>query len=146
MMDKWDVLEATPQPKRTNTPTPAPTPRLISTVDLTRRGLLRVIGYLEVTQLPAPERFNAAINDLVTWVEDHPEDLDRFFTSAPAVPPISFQPGEATEYRTQAETTAAIHGLPSLRSMDLSDYGHAGFKVTLHSAIDWHDADRTDLP
>lgn len=103
---------------------------MISTVDLTRKGLLRVIGYLEVTDLPTSERFNAAINDLVKWVEDHPEDLDRFFADTPA----PLHTWEAATPETNGakvrQAYAARYG-SSLRSVDLADYDHAGFNTEL---------------
>lgn len=112
---------------------------MISTVDLTRKGLLRVIGYLEVTQLPAPERFDAAINDLVSWVEDHPDDLDRFFAETP----VSYPKWEATvNLAPITEETTPVN---------LADYDHAGFRqeVTASASAyrDWHnDPHHNDLP
>jgi hypothetical protein len=104
---------------------------MISTVDLTRKGLLRIIGYLEVTDLPASERFNAAINDLVKWVEDYPEDLDRFFAATPTVYP---------KWETD-KVLAEVSALP----VDLADYDHVGLKSS-QWVSDWHDQNRTDLP
>jgi hypothetical protein len=119
---------------------------MISTVDLTRKGLLRIIGYLEVTHLPAPERFQAAIDDLVSWVEDHPEDLDRFFASTPTVPPVAYP---------KWEHDVTPGDLAPIAPITLTDYDHAGFKATTEASTastakgyrDWHnDPHHTDLP
>ena len=142
---------------------------MISTVDLTRRGLLRIIGYLEVTDLPAPERFNAAINDLVDWVQQHPEDLDRFFAETPASYPkwetdatlaaVSGLNRVISEAAHQvARNTAPIKVAPITQEttpIDLADYGHAGFRREVSTTPDllaseygdWHnDPHHNDLP
>ncbi len=109
---------------------------MISTVDLTRKGLLRVIGYLEVTQLPAPERFNAAINDLVSWVTDHPDDLDRFFAESP----VSYPKWETDKVLAEAAALAvvtkpAMEVAQAYMPMDLADYDHAGFKAVATAGL-----------
>lgn len=103
--------------------------KALTVSDLSRAGLMWIIGWLEITPLVQTLRMDSALAAMEAHLSTWPEDLDRYVLDTPA-----------SEYR-------AVTYPPVMRSVDLADYRHAGFKVAASSTSgDWHNANRTDLP
>lgn len=105
----------------TQTPTPA-TSKQLTISDLTRLGLMWIVGWLEITPLPQTARMDSALAAMESHLSTWPEDLDRYVLDTPA----SEYRSPVTNLDKVRQAYAARYGT-ALRHVDLADYGHAGF-------------------